>query len=221
MDAPDDSFVSRWSRRKAQARAGALPAEAFAVALPVAPPAPLPASEPAAPPPPEAFGQRPAAAPEMPPPPTLDDVALLTPASDYARFVAGNVAPEVKNAALKKLFTDPHFNVMDGLDTYIDDYNKPDPLPAGWLRQMVQSKLLGLFDDEEEAAPATPPPPGATAPAAGAGAPTAAATAPDPLPCLPADPLPDEDPDLQLQPDDAARRAGPEPCAGADAGRQH
>ena len=30
---------------------------------------------------------------------------------------------------MKKLFSDPHFNVMDGLDTYIDDYGKPDPLP--------------------------------------------------------------------------------------------
>jgi hypothetical protein len=39
---------------------------------------------------------------------------------------------------------------MDGLDTYIDDYGKPDPLPAGMLRQMVQSQLLGLFDDEKK-----------------------------------------------------------------------
>jgi hypothetical protein len=62
--------------------------------------------------------------------------------------VAEGVAPEVKNAALKKLFTDPHFNVMDGLDTYIDDYGKPDPLPAGMLRRMAQSQLLGLFDDD-------------------------------------------------------------------------
>ena len=30
---------------------------------------------------------------------------------------------------MKKLFSDPHFNVMDGLDTYIDDYGKPDPIP--------------------------------------------------------------------------------------------
>ena len=37
---------------------------------------------------------------------------------------------------------------MDGLDTYIDDYGKPDPLPAGMLRQMAQSQVLGLFDDE-------------------------------------------------------------------------
>ena len=56
------------------------------------------------------------------------------------------------NAALKKLFSDPHFNVMDGLDTYIDDYSKPDPIPPSMLRQMAQSAFLGLFDDEDEPA---------------------------------------------------------------------
>ena len=51
---------------------------------------------------------------------------------------------------MKKLFADPHFNVMDGLDTYIDDYGKPDPIPLAMLRQMNQSKFLRLFDDDEE-----------------------------------------------------------------------
>jgi len=86
----------------------------------------------------------------IPPAPTLADVAALSTQSDYTRFMAQGVTPEVKNAALKKLFTDPHFNMMDGLDTYIDDYGIPDPLPAGMLRQMVQSQLLGLFDVEKE-----------------------------------------------------------------------
>ena len=74
----------------------------------------------------------------------------LTTQSDYTRFMARDVAPDVKQAALKKLFTDPHFNVMDGLDVYIDDYGKPDPLPPGMLRQMMQSQLLGLFDHEKK-----------------------------------------------------------------------
>jgi hypothetical protein len=78
------------------------------------------------------------------------------------------VSPEVKQAALKKLFTDPHFNVMDGLDTYIDDYGKPDPLPPGMLRKMAQSQLLGLFDHEKEV------------PAEVAASPQASATAPAP-----------------------------------------
>ena len=55
-----------------------------------------------------------------------------------------------KNAALKTLFTDPHFTVMDGLDTYIEDYGLPDPIPLAMLRQMTQSKVLGLFADEDK-----------------------------------------------------------------------
>ena len=42
----------------------------------------------------------------------------------------------------KTLFQDPHYNVMDGLDTYIDDYSKPDPLPEGWLEKMNQVARL-------------------------------------------------------------------------------
>jgi hypothetical protein len=64
--------------------------------------------------------------------------------------VRPDVTPEVKNAAMKKLFADPHFNVMDRLDTYIDDYGKPDPIPPAMLRQLASSKFLNLFRDEEE-----------------------------------------------------------------------
>jgi hypothetical protein len=64
--------------------------------------------------------------------------------------MARGVAPDVKNAAMKKLFADPHFNVMDRLDIYIDDYSQPDPLPLAMLRQMTSAKTLNLFDDEPE-----------------------------------------------------------------------
>jgi hypothetical protein len=80
--------------------------------------------------------------------PTMDDVAQLTHQSDYSRFVRPGVDSGVRNAALKKLFSDPHFNVMDGLDTYIDDYGKPDPIPPSMLRRMTQSAVLGLFDTD-------------------------------------------------------------------------
>ena len=60
------------------------------------------------------------------------------------------VAPEVKNAAMKKLFADPHFNVMDRMDIYIDDYSQPDPLPLAMLRQMNGAKFLNLFEDEDQ-----------------------------------------------------------------------
>ncbi|HAL37355.1 MAG TPA: DUF3306 domain-containing protein [Polaromonas sp.] len=81
---------------------------------------------------------------------SLDDVKLLTKDSDFKPFMARDVGPEVRNAAMKKLFADPHFNVMDGLDIYIDDYSKSDPIPESMLRQMVGAKFLKLFDDEEK-----------------------------------------------------------------------
>jgi hypothetical protein len=40
---------------------------------------------------------------------------------------------------------------MDGLDIYIDDYSKPDPLPPGMLERMVQSDMLNLFRKSAEA----------------------------------------------------------------------
>jgi hypothetical protein len=92
----------------------------------------------------------------QPPLPTLADVAELTHESDYSRFVTQGVTPEVKHAALKKLFSDPHFNVMDGLDTYIEDYGIPNPISPEMLRMMSQTRFLGLFNDEVEPDPATP-----------------------------------------------------------------
>ena len=119
--------------------------------------------------------------------PTLEDVKALTADSSFAPFVARDVAPDVRNAAMKKLFTDPHYNVMDGLDIYIDDYSKPDPLPAAMLRQMVSAKFLNLFD-EDPVNVATPPS----------------------APAIPFEDIPHDHTDLRLQPDHAARPEGPE-----------
>ena len=51
--------------------------------------------------------------------------------SDYRAFFHPKVGEDVRRAALKKLFADPRFNVMDGLDVYIDDYSKEAPIPPG------------------------------------------------------------------------------------------
>lgn len=79
--------------------------------------------------------------------PTLDS---LTAESDFAPFMAKDVDPQLRNLAMKKLFADPHFNVMDRLDTYIDDYSIESPLSIEVIRQMNISKTLRLFDDEDE-----------------------------------------------------------------------
>ncbi|MEO5772162.1 MAG: DUF3306 domain-containing protein [Burkholderiaceae bacterium] len=172
-------FLSRWSQRKAQVKQ-----PQSAPSVPAVPAEPAVHTEPALR---QAQRERdpvvavePAEAPARP---TLEDVAELTRESDFSRFVAPGVDTGVKNAAMKKLFTDPHFNVMDGLDIYIDDYNKFEPIPKSMLRQLVQARALGLLDDElEEQDKPTPD-----------------------------NPALHEDPDLQLQPDDAAGQPGAGP----------
>jgi hypothetical protein len=133
------------------------------------------------------------------PAPTLEDVHALTAESDFRRFAAADVAPEVKNAAMKKLFADPRYNVMDGLDVYTGDYSQPDPMPAAMLRQLAGAKFLGLFDDEQEEAAAKP------APRDVADNPAAQTVAQSPA-APSAVPVRNEhaDPDLRLQQDDAA-----------------
>jgi hypothetical protein len=108
--------LSRWSRRKLAAAAEA----------------PAPASAPGVVPPPAPGVSGPPAPVELPP------VESLTFESDFTAFLRPGVDDKVKRAALKQLFRDPRFNIMDGLDTYIDDYTKADPIPADVLADLMQ-----------------------------------------------------------------------------------
>jgi hypothetical protein len=196
-----DGFLGRWSRRKLDANEG----------KPLDPHPPEPASEQPAPPVAASAADASAAAarvqtveipPELPPP-TLDDVKALTAESDFSRFAARDVTPEVKNAALKKLFADPRYNVMDGLDVYIDDYSKPDPLPVHVARQLAGAAFLKLFDEPEQ-----PTAPRARDVADDHTGESVAQSGTDS-----AVPSHDADADLRLQQDDAARRGDPGPDA--------
>ena len=142
-----EGFLGRWSQRKQDIRAGKPLAEPEIAVKPVAlnsAELPSKASNKAS----EIVTVE--EKPELPLP-TMADVHELTAESDFSPFVAKNVSPEVRNSAMKKLFTDPHYNVMDRLDIYIDDYSQPDPIPESMLRQMVSAKFLNLFKAEEEA----------------------------------------------------------------------
>ena len=164
----EDGFLQRWSRRKASL--GAPVSDGPPNTHPVPPPLATPANGGVQAPdaliskggpqalnmPPSALAPAPGGAQSSEPPtdplpaPSLADTQALTPASDFRPFMGQGVAPEVKNAAMKKLFADPHFNVMDRMDIYIDDYSQPDPLPLAMLRQMNGAKFLNLFDDEDK-----------------------------------------------------------------------
>ena len=112
-----EKFASRWSRLKEQARDPAAQAQTQAQPLP-------PAIDPAL------------------PPPALPPVEQLTIESDFTGFFHPKVDENLRRAALKKLFSDPRFNVMDGLDVYIDDYSKPDPIPATMLAGLQQAQRI-------------------------------------------------------------------------------
>lgn len=82
----------------------------------------------------------------------LQAVETLTPESDFKPFMRSEVEPQTRNAALKRLFADPHFDRIDEMDIYIEDYGKPDPIPPAMLRMLEQSRSLRLFSDESEPA---------------------------------------------------------------------
>lgn len=145
----DGNFLGRWSQRKVQARDAALPANVLTMPTELASPAAevlqAPISHPLA----ATEAELQSGSPDRPPLPTLEDVAKLTADSDYSAFASRNVDSKIRNAAMRKLFAgDPHFNVMDGLDVYIDDYSVGVPIPKSMMRQMVQARSLGLLDDE-------------------------------------------------------------------------
>jgi len=123
-DMAEDSFLRRWSRRKHEsARQESRTEPAAPSTEPPAPAAPAaPVAAPAAQGPPA----------ELPPLESLKGLA-----SDYREYLDPAVDESLRRSALKKLFHDPHFNVMDGLDVYIDDYSKPDPIPESMLKDLL------------------------------------------------------------------------------------
>jgi hypothetical protein len=121
----EEGFLGRWSRRKTEARE--------------APP------EDVTPAPPRVDAEK--AAPQLPP---IDELTLD---SDFSGFFHPEVDEDLRRSALHKLFSDPHFNVMDGLDTYIDDYSKSEPIPAAMLASLKQAQRILTWaegkDDQE------------------------------------------------------------------------
>ena len=79
-----------------------------------------------------------APAAELPLPP----VESLTFESDFSAFMRPGVDSTVRRAALRKLLRDPRFNVMDGLDVYIDDYSKPSPIEPEVVRGLMQARYI-------------------------------------------------------------------------------
>jgi hypothetical protein len=91
-------------------------------------------------------------APELPP------ADKLTPESDFTGFMHPKVEDAVRRVALRKLFSDPHFNVPDPYEPFSGDWTVAEPISEEMLKTLNQARTH-LFDDEkkEEKEPQRPP----------------------------------------------------------------
>lgn len=136
-----DNFLSRWSRRKLEAKE----AQASTVVEHAALQPPMPREEPIAvssPAQAQPIPAKPVDQGEPLPVPTEVDLETVKEGGDIRAFLTDKVSQDLKNKAFKALFSRPEFNVMDGLDIYIDDYNKFTPLTQADIGKMALSKQL-------------------------------------------------------------------------------
>ena len=151
-------FLDRWSRRKLASAGKALLADAPA---PGTPPAAEPGGQGGLVP----SGARPAhaldagadAAAPSAVEAQLPAVEGLTLASDFTAFLKEEVSEALRRKALQKLFADPHFNRMDGLDIYIDDYSLPDPIPPEAMAKLKSAREWLMANETEVEAGAEAP----------------------------------------------------------------
>ena len=143
-------FLDRWSRRKLASAGKALLADAPASGMP-------PAAEPGGQGELVPSGARPAHAPDAgaeTASPSAVEAQLpaiegLTLASDFTAFLKDEVSEALRRKALQKLFADPHFNRMDGLDIYIDDYSLPDPIPPEAMAKLKSAREWLMANEAE------------------------------------------------------------------------
>lgn len=120
MDEDKENFLKRWSRLKRDESEASVSPEVTSVASGTA----------------------------TPPPSPLPDPETLGFSSDFSGYMQAGVDQTLRRAALQKLFQAEHFNAMDGLDVYVDDYNSYEPIGEELLRNLNQARGL-LFDDEQ------------------------------------------------------------------------
>lgn len=120
--------LSRWSRlKRSGGEVAAAPSPAVATAPTVANNAALP---------PATVDAANVAELELP---QLSSISLI---EDFTPFMQAKVPQALRQQALKALFREPHFNVMDGLDTYIDDYTVFEPITPEVMATLSSWKTI-------------------------------------------------------------------------------
>lgn len=122
----NEPFARRWSRRKAQSRAGETPDD-DAQAAPGTDDAREAAHDPAAA----------EAAPEITDA-DLPDPDELDGRSDLSAFLGGGVSEGLRQRALRRVFRSPEFNQVDGLEVYNEDYRSFEGLGEMVTQHMRQ-----------------------------------------------------------------------------------
>jgi hypothetical protein len=134
---PERLSLKRWSRRKLEAaRAETPPRDAPRETVAGATQPQTPAQ------PAGAAPQNTAAPPPQNTAAPLPPIESLTIDSEFAAFFKPDVAEATKRAALKQLFRDPRFNIMDGLDVYVGDYTQPDPISPEMMKQLLHTRHI-------------------------------------------------------------------------------
>jgi Protein of unknown function (DUF3306) len=151
-----ESFLHRWSRRKAEARS----APAATPATPAATDAERPAQAPV-----QGADEQGADEQGSPAvPEDLPDIASLDASSDYTVFMRPGVPAHLRTLALRKLWrSDPIFSKLDGLVEYGEDYTIPS-WPKGAIKTAYQIgrgfvnelEKLGAAERPEQEAPPEP-----------------------------------------------------------------
>lgn len=110
---PDEPFLSRWARLKRAAREG----DGAAAELPAESPAAAEAAPVQGDSPPDEEAPATASRAALP---SLDS---LTEDSDFGAFMAAGVSPELRRQALRKMFRNPKYHVVDPLDPFRADFS--------------------------------------------------------------------------------------------------
>jgi hypothetical protein len=126
MTQDNEAFLERWSRLKCEQPPEGAPA--------------APGSQ---------RGQPPAKSEQDAPVPVLPPVDQLKPESDFTPFMNPKVADGTRRLALKKLFTDAHFNIPEAYEPYSADFTQGEPIPAKILKAINRVRDVAVKGEEK------------------------------------------------------------------------
>ncbi len=80
----------------------------------------------------------------------LPDPEKIEVGGSFASFMADNVDPDAKTAALRALWKQPHYSEIDGLLEYALDYTNQPKLTAEVSAELAKKVFRHIMKDEEE-----------------------------------------------------------------------